>query len=181
MDTNRLAPFAGHLLGVTVTGYWRLAAVSDDGTIPLPGEVVLETSTGFVTLSYTQDGLRCRKPVRQHDLRWVTEPWLTIGRSGDAEEWLELVPLENQPAPPLSVTAITGWFADGPYHVPFGLTLFEDGDTYALILSGNGDPIVIMTTASFDLVCADRATARRYAEEVAANMRVRLVEQELRL
>lgn len=175
-----LEPYAC-LLGATVTGLWQLAAVSDDGTIPLPGTLALETGAGFVLLHYTQEGLTCRGPVPRHELRWDTEPWLPMGRSGDAEEWLELVPFENPPTLPLSVTAMTGWFADGPYHLPLGLTLFEDGDTFALILSGDGDPIVIMTTLDFDLVCTDRATAWASAEEIAAAMRVRLVEQELRL
>jgi hypothetical protein len=175
-----LDPFA-RLLGVTVLRLWRLAAVSDDGTIPLPGTLALETSAGFVLLHYTQDGLTCRGPDPRHELRWDTEPWLTMGRTGDAEEWLELVPFENPPTLPLSVTAMTGWFADGPYQLPVGLTLFEDGDTFALILSGDGDPIVIMTTTDFDLVCTDRATARAHAETIAATMRVGLVERELRL
>lgn len=172
-----LEPFA-HLLGATVHELWQLAAVSDDGTIPLPGELVLETGTGFVSLSYTQDGLACRGPSRRQDLRWATEPWLAMGR-GDAEEWLELVPPERKPALPLTVTAMTGLFTDGPYHLPVGLTLFEDGDTLALVLSGDGDPIVLMTTEQFDLVCTDLGTARANAERVAAAMRKQLVEQRL--
>ena len=47
--------------------------------------------------------------------------------------------------------------------------------------SGDGDPIVLMTTDEFDLVCADHATARDRAEKIAATMHVGLVEQELRL
>ncbi|MDQ3786607.1 MAG: hypothetical protein M3422_05100 [Actinomycetota bacterium] len=175
-----LDPYAC-LLGTTVTGLWRLAAVSDDGTIPLPGELVLETDRGFVSLSYTQDGLSCTGPVERDDVRWATESWLAMGRHPDAEEWLDLVEVEDGPALPLFVTAFTGWFADGPYQTPVGLTLFPDGDTFALILSGDGDPVVLMTTEQFDLVCTDHATARARAERTAAAMRVRLIERELRL
>lgn len=175
-----LEPYAC-LLGTTVTVLWRLAAVSDDGTIPLPGELVLETDRGFVSLSYTQEGLSCRGPSPRQDVRWDTEPWLAMGRSSDAEEWLELVEVEHGPALPLFVTAFTGWFADAPYQTPIGLTLFEDGDTFALILSGDSDPVVLMTTEQFELVCTDRATARARAERTAAAMRVSLIERELRL
>ena len=175
-----LKPYAC-LLGATVTGLWRLAATSDDGTIPLPSTLVLETDRGFVVLGYTQDGLSCTGPVERDDVRWETEPWLAMGRSSDAEEWLELVDVEHGPALPLLVTALTGWFADGPYHTPIGLTLFEDGDTFALILSGDGDPIVLMTTERFELVCTDRETARTRAERTADAMHVRVIERELRL
>lgn len=164
-----LEPYAC-LLGTTVTGLWQLAAVSDDGTIPLPGELVPEIEGGFVSLSCTQGGLSCRGPSPRHDVRWDTEPWLAMGRSEDAEEWLELVPAENQPALPLSVTAMTGWFAVGSYTFPL-----------ALILSGDGAPVVLMTTPRFALVCTDRATARAHAEQVTEVMGFRLVERELLL
>jgi hypothetical protein len=181
-----LDPFVRRLLGVTVTGLWQLAAVSDDGVIPLPGELVLETGTGFVSLSYNQDELSCRGPSPRRDLRWETEPWLEMYRSGEAEEWLELVPLDAEewrelplavrPALPLSVTAMTGWFAVASYSPDIDYV-----ETYALILSGGGHSLVIMSTDDFDLKFVDRPTARKRTEGVVANLRVRLVEEEQRL
>jgi hypothetical protein len=168
-----LAPFARRLLGVTVTGLWRLITVSTDGTIPLLGELVLETDTGFVTLSYTQEGLSCQGPVGRSEIRWATEPDLTMGRSADAEEWLDLAPLDDQPnlpALPLRVEKVTGWFGVGSYI-----------DAFALILAGAGRTLVIMTTDEFDLRPATSQEARTRAELVAANMNLRLVDQEQRL
>ncbi|GAB1516305.1 hypothetical protein [Actinophytocola sp. KF-1] len=160
-----LEPYA-RLLGTTVTGLWQLAAVSDDGVIPLPGELVLETDAGFVSLSYRQDGLACTGPVDRADVRWGTEPWLTMGRA-DADEWLELVPAAV-PGLPLAVTGVTGWFGVGDWVLPC-----------ALVLSGAGDPLVLMTTADHDLVRTDHRTAREHAEHLTAVMRMRLVEQRL--
>jgi hypothetical protein len=170
-DAAELAPFARRLLGVTVTGLWRLSTVSTDGAIPLPGELVLETGTGFVSLSHTQQGLSCRGPVPRPDIGWATEPDLTMGRSEGAGEWLDLARLD-QPAPalPLAVAAVTGWFGLGTYL-----------DAFALILSGADRELVLMTTDAFDLRPATRAEARRRADAVATNLNLRLVEQELRL
>ncbi|SDJ38746.1 hypothetical protein SAMN05192558_10928 [Actinokineospora alba] len=81
------------LLGVTVTGLWQLATVSADGTIPLPGTLVLESPAGFVTFSCAQEGLSCRGLVPREEIRWNTEPDLAMDSRGD-EEWLSLVPLE---------------------------------------------------------------------------------------
>jgi hypothetical protein len=147
--------------------------VSTDGTIPLLGELVLETGTGFVTLSYTQGGLSCRGPVQRSEIRWATEPDLAVGRSADAEEWLDLAPLDDQPnlpALPLRVAKVSGSFGVGPYV-----------DAFVLILAGAGRPLVIMTTDEFDLRPATSEEARARAELVAANMNLRLVDQEQRL
>ncbi|ONI91575.1 hypothetical protein ALI22I_08120 [Saccharothrix sp. ALI-22-I] len=171
--TGELTPFTRSLLGATVTGLWQLAAVSDDGTIPLPGELALETDTGFVTLSCTQEGLSCREPVRRDEIRWDTEPDLAMDNLGDAEEWLGLVPLEdraNVPELPLFVAAVTGWFGVGSYR-----------DAFALILTGRGRSLVVMTTSDFDLRCATRQEASQRAEQVAVNMNLRLIEREQRL
>lgn len=171
-ELTALAPFARRLLGVTVLELWRVTAVSADGRIPLLGTLVLETGTGFVTLQYTQDGLSCQGPLRRDEIRWNTEPDLAMGRSGGAEEWLDLVPLEDQsnvPRLPLAVAAVTGWFGVGSYL-----------DAFALILAGGGRELVVMTTDEFDLRCAGRQEARRRAELVAANMSLDLVEDSRR-
>jgi hypothetical protein len=171
-DSSPLAPIARCLLGITVTRLWHLSAVSDDGVIPLPGQLVLGTDIGFVTLSYTQEGLSCRRRGRRSDVRWDTEPDLAMGRSENAEEWLELTPLEEHthvPELPLLVEAVTGWFGTGRYL-----------DTLALILAGGGRELVIMTTDDFDLRCTTRQVARERAELVAANMNLRLIEEESR-
>lgn len=168
-----LAPFARRLLGVTVTELWRLITVSADGTIPLLGTLVLVTNTGFVTLSYTQEGLSCRGPVRRGEILWDTEPDLAMGKSENADEWLDLAPLADQPnipELPLFVEAVTGWFGVGSYL-----------DAFALILAGDGRALVIMTTDEFDLQCTTRQEARQRAEQVVANMNLRLIDQELRL
>jgi hypothetical protein len=171
--SDELSPFAGSLLGATVTEVWQLAAVSDDGTIALPGELVLASSTGFVSLSYVQGGLSRRESTRREEIRWDTEPDLAMGGDGTAEEWLDLVPLEdrdNVPDLPLFVEAVTGWFGVGSYL-----------DAFALILTGGGRSLVLMTTDDFDLRCATREEAWDRAVLVAANMNLRLVEQEQRL
>jgi hypothetical protein len=171
--TDELSPFAHSLLGATVTGLWHVAAVSEDGTIPLPGTLVLETKTGFVTLTYTQEGLSCRDSTRREEIRWDAEPDLEMGNPGNAEEWLDLAPLEDRldvPELPLSVETVTGWFGVGAYL-----------DTFALILSGRGRSLVIMTTDDFSLRCATHQEARQRATLVAANMNLRLIEQEQRL
>jgi hypothetical protein len=168
-----LSPFARSLLGATVTEVWQLAAVSDEGTIPLPGELVLESDRGFVTLSYTQGGLSCRDSVRREEVRWPTEPDLVMGYDGTAEEWLGLVPVadrDHMPELPLFVEAVTGWFGIGSYI-----------DAFALILGGGDRSLVLMTTDDFDLRCATREEARERAVLVAANMNLRLVEQDQRL
>lgn len=168
-----LVPYARRLLGVSVTRLWRLVTVSPEAIIPLLGTLVLETEAGFVTLSYTQQGLSCHGPMPRSDIRWNTEPDLPMGRTPDAEEWLDLGPLEDQPAAPrlpLFVHTVTGWFGVGPYT-----------DTFALILAGQGGELVIMTTDAFDLQSATRQEARHRAELVAANMDLRLVDQELHL
>ena len=171
--TRELSPFARSLLGATVTGLWQLTAVSTDGTIPLPGTLVLETNVGFVTLSYTQGGLSCQGPVRRAEIHWDTEPDLAMDPAGNVEEWLGLAPFEgrtNAPELPLFVEAVTGWFGVGSYL-----------DVFALILTGRGRSLVIMTTDEFDMRCATRQEARQRAELVAANMNLRLTEQEQRL
>jgi hypothetical protein len=171
-EPDPLVPFARRLLGVTVTGLWRLSAVSPDGSIPLLGTLVLETDTGFVTLSHTQQGLSCRGPVPRHELRWDTEPDLSMGRSEHVEEWLDLAPFDDQPVPelPLRVAALTGWFGLGTYL-----------DAFALILTGDGRELVVMATDELDLRRVTRQEARRRAESVAANLNLRLIDQELRL
>ena len=171
--TPDLGPFARSLLGATVTELWQLAAVSADASIVLPGILVLATNTGFVTLSYTQEGLSCRCSVRREEIRWDTEPDLPMGDPGNVEEWLALAPLEdrvNTPGLPLFVDAVTGWFGVGSYL-----------DAFALILTGRGRSLVIMTTDDFDLRCVTRQEARQRAELVAANMDQRLIEREQRL
>jgi hypothetical protein len=171
--STELSPFARSLLGATVTGIWRLAAVSDDGVLPLPGELVLATTTGFVSLSYTQGGLLPQVSQQRAEIRWVTEPDLAMGNEGTAEEWLELVPLddlEHVPELPLLVEVVTGWFGVGPYL-----------DTFALILGGRDQSLVLMTTDDYDLRIVTRLEARERAVVVAANMGQRLVEQEQRL
>jgi hypothetical protein len=168
---SRTDPFARRLLGATVHRLWRLVTVSTDGTIPLLGTLALETDTGFVTLSYTQGGLSCHGPLARHEIRWETEPDLAMGKAGDAEEWLDLAPFEDHPnVPPLFVESVTGWFGVGPYV-----------DTFALILTGRGTDLVIMTTDEFDLRRASREEARQRAELVAANMNLHMVDQERRL
>jgi hypothetical protein len=162
--TEPLVPLASALLGVTVCGLWRVITVSTDGTIPLPGVLALQTNAGFVTLSYTQQGLSCDGPTRRTEIRWATEPHLAMG-AADAEEWLDLAPLHDQP---VFVQTLTGWFGAGSYV-----------DTFALILSGNGRELVIMTTDELELRIADREQARRRAEAVAANTTMRLVEARL--
>jgi hypothetical protein len=172
-DACLLAPFARRLLGVTVTRLWRLVTVSDDATIALLDTLVLDTEAGFVSLFYTQQGLSCQGPMPRNEIRWDTEPDLPMGRAPDAEEWLDLELLEDQPIAsrlPLFVHALTGWFGVGPYT-----------DTFALILTGQGGELVIKTTDSFDLECTTRQDARQRAELVAANMDLRIVDQELRL
>lgn len=169
-SVGELTPYADALLGVTVNALWRLAAVSTDGTIPLPGTLVPDTDRGFVTLSYAQEGLSCRGPVRRGEIRWDTEPALAMG-AGSAEEWLDLVPLEDSaPGLPLFVQSVTGWFGVGSYV-----------DTFALVLSGRGRSLVVMTTDDFDLRVASYQEARHRAELVARNMNLRLVERERRL
>lgn len=171
--TPDLRPFARSLLGTTVTGLWQLAAVSADGMIPLPGALVLATTAGFVTLSYTQEGLSCRDSVRRDEIRWDTESGLTMGNPENGEEWLALTPFEDRidlPGLPLFVEAVTGWFGVGSYV-----------DAFALILTGHGRSLVIMTTDDFDLRCATHQEARQRAALVAANMKLRLIEQEQRL
>jgi hypothetical protein len=169
-SVGELTPYANALLGVTVNALWRLAAVSADGAIPLPGTLVADTDRGFVTLSYAQEGLSCRGPARRDEIRWDTEPDLAMG-AGTAEEWLDLVPLEaGGSGLPLFVQSVTGWFGIGSYV-----------DTFAVILSGRGRSLVVMTTDDFDLRIASYEEARRRAELVAGNMRLRLVEQEQRL
>lgn len=170
--SGELTPYVRALLGVTVTRLWQLATVSADGTIPLPGILVLESPAGFVTLSYAQEGLSCRGLVRREDIRWDAEPDLAMDNRGD-EEWLSLVPLEdgaNVPELPLFIESVTGWFGSGAYR-----------DVFALILTGRGRSLVIMTTDDFDLRCATREEARARADKVAANMNLVLTEQEQRL
>ncbi len=162
-----LEPYA-RLLGATVHRLWQLAAVSDDGTIPLPGHLALETGDGFVTLSCTQEGLWCHGPSPRQDVRRDSEPWPAMGWAEGADEWLDLVPPDDQPALPRTVTALTGWFGVGAYM-----------HTYALALSGRQDPLVLMTTDRFDLVCTDVETARDRAMTLAPAMRLRFVEQRL--
>jgi hypothetical protein len=171
--TDELSPFARSLLGTAVTEIWQLAAVSADGTTPLPGVLVIATNTGFVTLSYTQEGLSCRGSARREEIRWDAEPDLVMGNDGTAEEWLDLVPYEDQdnlPELPLFVEAVTGWFGVGSYF-----------DAFALILSGRGGSLVLMTTDDFDLRGATLQEARQRAEIVAANMNLRLIVQEQRI
>jgi hypothetical protein len=170
--SGELTPYVRALLGITVTGLWQLATVSADGTIPLPGTLVLESPAGFVTLSYAQEGLFCRGLVRREDIRWNTEPDLAMDSRGD-EEWLSLVPLEDRaavPELPLFIEVVTGWFGTGDYL-----------DVFALILTGRGRSLVVMTTDDFDLRCATREEARTRADKVAANMNLVLTEQEQRL
>ena len=162
-----LAPFGRRLLGATVTGLWRVVTVSDDGVIPLLGELALETDTGFVQLSYTQDGLAYAGPVRRTEIRWSTESDLAMDRSRQAEEWLDLVPLTERSSLPLTVETLTGWFGTGTYL-----------DAFAIILTGGDRELVIMTTDEFDLLPATRRQARERAELVAANLN--LVDHELR-
>ncbi|MEJ2854139.1 MULTISPECIES: hypothetical protein [unclassified Saccharothrix] len=169
-SVGELTPFARALLGVTVNAVWRLAAVSEDGAIPLPGTLVLDTDRGFVTLSYAQEGLSCRGPGRRDEIRWDTEPDLAMRGAHAAEEWLDLVPLEEAPGLPLGVQSVAGWFGVGSYV-----------DTFALILSGRGRSLIFMTTDDFDLRPAPYDEARRRAETVARNMGLRLVEDEQRV
>lgn len=65
---------------------------------------------------------------------------------------------------------MAGWFGVGSYV-----------DTFALILSGRGRSMVLMTTDDFDLRPAAYDEARRRAETVARNMRLRLIEDEQRI
>lgn len=76
----------------------------------------------------------------------------------------------NVPELPLFVDAVTGWFGVGAYL-----------DAFAVILGSGGRSLVIMTTDDFDLRFATRQQARDRAELVAANMSLRLVEQQQRL
>lgn len=157
-----LAPFADALLGRTLVRLWRLAATSGDGAIPLLGTLVLESADGFVVLSYTQTGLSCRGPLDRTALRWDVEPELTMGRTGVAEEWLELAALEDQPARPrlpITVTGLTGWFGTGLYT-----------DTFAVALRAPADELVIATTDQFDLMITTRADALARAETLSATM-----------
>jgi hypothetical protein len=172
-ELTALAPFAGRLLGVTVLELWQLTTVSSDGSIPLPGTLVLETGIGFITLQYSQDGLSCQGPSNRAEIRWDMEPDLAMGRSGDAEEWLDLTPWEdpsNVPELPLVVESVTGWFGVGSYL-----------ETFALILAGADRELVVMTTDEFDLRCAPRQEARQRAELIAANTSMDLVEESRRV
>lgn len=172
-SVRELTPLTRALLGVTTNGLWCLAAVTEDGSITLPGTLVLDTDRGFVTLCYAQEGLTSRGPSRKDEIRWETEPDLTMGRTGDAEEWLDLVPLEDGstvPSLPLRIHSVTGWFGIGSYT-----------DVLAVILSGGGCSLVVMTTYDFGLRCVTEQEARDRAELLAKNMNLRLVEQEQRL
>ena len=150
---------------MTVSGQWRVVTASADGTIPLSGLLTLETDAGFVTLSYTQQGLSCRGPTRRSEIGWDTEPHLAMGRAGDVEEWLDLEPIDDRP---VLVETLTGWFGAGSYL-----------DAFALILTGGGRDLVIATTDELDLRITTRDEARQRAETVAANMNLRLIEARL--
>lgn len=170
-SVGELTPLARPLLGLTVNRLWRLAAVSEGTTIPLPGTLVLDSDLGFATLSYAQEGLTCRGPSSRDGIRWDTEPDLTTSREDD--EWLDLVPLPDGstvPLLPFQVQSVTGWFGTGSYT-----------DVFALILSGRGRSLVVMTTDDFDLRCATYQEARTRAELLASTVGLRLVEHEERL
>ncbi|MEU0875340.1 hypothetical protein [Nocardia brasiliensis] len=168
-----LTPISDRLLGATVAEIGRLAAVSEAGAIPLTGTLVLDTDLGYVTLHYSQEGLSVRGPEQLCDIRWATEPDLTLRDQGNAEEWIELIPVENQtdaPDLPLHVDAVSAWFGIGAYL-----------DTFGILLTSGDRTLVVMTTDSFDLIVSNRQDARQRAELVAANMNLRLIEQEQRL
>ncbi|MFG1793697.1 hypothetical protein [Nocardia sp. NPDC049149] len=165
-----LTPIGDRLLGATVCGLWRLAAVSDDGQIPLTGTLVLESERGFVTLSYSQDGLSVRGPDMLSDIRWDTEPELLPSNQGNAEEWIELIPIEHQidaPEFPLFVDGVRAWFGIGAYL-----------DTFGIELTSGDRTLVLATTDGFDLNVSSLQQIRRRAELVATHMNLRLIEQE---
>ncbi|WP_069161188.1 hypothetical protein [Nocardia altamirensis] len=168
-----LTPISDRLLGTTVTGLGRLAAVSDDGQIPLTGTLVLESELGYVTLSYSQDGLSIRGPERLSDIRWDTEPELMPNNQGHAEEWIELIPIEQQidtPEFPLHVDAVRAWFGIGAYV-----------ETFGIVLTSGDRTLVLTTTDAFDLNVSSLQQTRQRAELVATHMNLRLIEQEQRL
>ncbi|QIS03717.1 hypothetical protein F5X71_16540 [Nocardia brasiliensis] len=139
----------------------------------MTGTVVLESEGGFVTLSYSQRGLSVRGPERRDEIRWDTEPELRSGDRGEAEEWIELIPLENQsavPELPFAVDAVRAWFGIGSYVETLGIALTSAART-----------LVLATTDAFDLNFSTLQQTRHRAELVAANMNMCLIEQECRI
>ncbi|MFC3436371.1 hypothetical protein [Nocardia seriolae] len=164
-----LTRISDRLLATSVIGLGRLAAVSHNGSIPVTGTLVLETNRGFITLSYTQQGLSVRGPEQRSEIRWTTEPDLTMDHQAAAEEWLELIAIEDRPHTttlPLAVDTVTGWFGLGPWV-----------DTFAILLTGGDRTLVLTTTDEFDLTTSTPEHARQRAKLAAANMNLRFTEQ----
>ncbi|WTX00760.1 hypothetical protein OG216_45785 (plasmid) [Streptomycetaceae bacterium NBC_01309] len=132
----------------------------------------MEIDTGYVSLTYDQEGLHCLGPTQLDGIRWQVEP-LRMGRSRFSDEWLELAPFEDTDSPielPLRVAEITGWFGLGSYDQAFALA-FRD----------RSREIVVCTTDDFDLVLSAREPAVLRAEFLARAMQQRLVREAISL
>lgn len=170
-DPVFLRTHAPDLLGVFISGIRRLCTASDEGVITLMDTLVLELTDGYLTISYSQQGLSCQLTGARTDIRWEADPELRWD-ANTVEEWLKLGDLESEaqvPTLPIHVRSVTAWIGSGSYDEILAIIAEED----------TTKRIVMMTTDQFDLVCVDIEEASRRAETVAEVMNMTLIRERM--